>query len=105
MKKNSTQFSLLIFLLCLFGAAPLFAQSLDASKITESLLLEMDAAPDAYHRAYVLLSDRIHVREMEADFRLRIEWIREILLNSKTGDNIVYFQRFTQLNCSQIWLI
>ena len=77
MKKNSTQFSLLIFLLCLFGAAPLFAQSLDASKITESLLLEMDAAPDAYHRAYVLLSDRIHVREMEADFRLRKAPIQE----------------------------
>ncbi|MCB0594333.1 MAG: hypothetical protein KDD28_09605, partial [Phaeodactylibacter sp.] len=66
MKKTSTCLPFLILLLCFSGGNNLLAQSPGAGKITESLWADLEASPDAYHRAYVLLADRVHPREMEA---------------------------------------
>jgi len=70
MKKWHTHLSLLAFILFCFPIAPLMAQAPEAGKISASLLSEMEAAPDAYYRAYILLADRVNPREMEAGFRL-----------------------------------
>lgn len=50
---------------------------MDAGKITPSLLAELEAAPGAYQRAYILLAGRVHPREMEVEFRLRKAPIEE----------------------------
>lgn len=77
MKKTSTCLPFLILLLCFSGGNNLLAQSPGAGKITESLWADLEASPDAYHRAYVLLADRVHPREMETDFRRRKAPIKE----------------------------
>ena len=70
MKRYFTLTYLSMLALFLTGTG-LMAQRFDAGKITESLWMEMETAPGAYHRAYVLLADRIDPRAMEADFRSR----------------------------------
>ncbi|MCB9266150.1 MAG: S8 family serine peptidase [Lewinellaceae bacterium] len=77
MKRHFTYLALFFIFLFLPGRKPLFAQLMDAAKITEPLLLEMEAAPNAYFRAYALLADRVNPREMEGDFRRRKAPIEE----------------------------
>lgn len=69
MKRIFTHPFLLTLLFCFLAANALLAQRWDAAKITEPLLTAMEAQPEAYHKAYVLLADRVHPREMEAGFR------------------------------------
>lgn len=69
MKKFYILFSPLAVVLCCLNATLLSAQPLDAGKLTPPLLMEMEAAPDAYYRAYALLAGRLDPREMEAEFR------------------------------------
>ncbi len=71
MRRIVTHLFLLTLTLPFFGLNRLMAQRQDPGKISSSLMQEMEAAPGAYYRAYVLLSDRVDPRAMEEEFRRR----------------------------------
>ncbi|MCO6479079.1 MAG: S8 family serine peptidase, partial [Phaeodactylibacter sp.] len=77
MKRTVTHLFLPVLIISIFGLNRLAAQRLDAGKITSSLMEEMEAAPGAYYRAYILLSNRVDPRAMEEEFRLRKAPIKE----------------------------